>query len=260
MNVTSLVTGKTFLVLLGAGMFGVLAVFPYVLTTQREVFNAMPLSIPVVLLVSLVQTTVLLSIVIFLGMHLGRKIGFGTPLLGEVLARNVSKEKLTLVISIGLKLGLLTGALIIAFDFVFQLFIDPITTVNAPLWQGFLAAFYGGIVEELLLRFFLMTLIVWVLWRFVQKGAGAPSNLVIWTAIIFAAVLFGLGHLPATATLTTITPLIVFRAIFLNGVGGVVFGWLYWKRGLEAAIVAHFTTDIVLLVIFPALLMVARFY
>ena len=31
----------------------------------------------------------------------------------------------------------------------------------------------------------------------------------------------------------------------------VVFGWLYWKRGLEMAIVAHFGADIVLHVITP---------
>jgi membrane protease YdiL (CAAX protease family) len=32
---------------------------------------------------------------------------------------------------------------------------------------------------------------------------------------------------------------------------GILFGWIYWKKGLEAAMVAHFSTDIVLHVIFP---------
>jgi membrane protease YdiL (CAAX protease family) len=32
----------------------------------------------------------------------------------------------------------------------------------------------------------------------------------------------------------------------LNGLAGVAFGWLYWKRGLESAIVAHFSADIIL--------------
>ena len=43
-----------------------------------------------------------------------------------------------------------------------------------------------------------------------------------------------------------LTPLVITRAILLNGIGGVVFGWLYWKRGLEAAMIAHFSADIVL--------------
>jgi hypothetical protein len=36
------------------------------------------------------------------------------------------------------------------------------------------------------------------------------------------------------------------RAILLNGVVGVATGYLYWRYGLEAAILAHFSADIVL--------------
>ena len=32
----------------------------------------------------------------------------------------------------------------------------------------------------------------------------------------------------------------------MNGIPGVAFGWLYWQRGLEAAMVAHFSADLVL--------------
>jgi len=45
-----------------------------------------------------------------------------------------------------------------------------------------------------------------------------------------------------------LTALYVSRIIVLN-LSGVVFGWLYWKRGLENAMMAHFSTDIVLHVI-----------
>jgi len=63
-------------------------------------------------------------------------------------------------------------------------------------------------------------------------------------------VLFGLGHLPATANILPLTPLVITRAVVLNGVGGVIFGWLYWKRGLESAMVAHFSADLILHVLF----------
>jgi len=72
-----------------------------------------------------------------------------------------------------------------------------------------------------------------------------------WFGIIASAVLFGLGHLPVTATLTAITPAILARAILLNGVAGVIFGWLYWKKGLGSAMIAHFSADIILHVMFP---------
>ena len=68
------------------------------------------------------------------------------------------------------------------------------------------------------------------------------------------AVLFGLGHLPATAAMVPLTTLVVARALVLNGLAGVVFGWLYWRRDLLAAMVAHFSADIVLHVLAAPLL------
>ena len=113
-------------------------------------------------------------------------------------------------------------------------------------WKGFLASFYGGIAEEILLRLLVMSFFAW-LGRFVSKTPeGKPTSMVFWTANILAAILFGLGHLPATRLLFPPTPLVITRAILLNGIGGVIFGWLYWKRGLEAAMISHFSADLVL--------------
>src|SRR5512142_2246300 len=95
-----------------------------------------------------------------------------------------------------------------------------------------------------------MSLLAW-LGRFVSKTAdGRPTLAVLWVANILAAVLFGLGHLPATAALISITPLVVLRAIVLNGLGGIAFGYLYFTRGLESAMISHFSADLVLHVIF----------
>ena len=35
---------------------------------------------------------------------------------------------------------------------------------------------------------------------------------------------------------------------------GVVLGWLYWRRGLESAIIAHFIADLMISIVLPALL------
>jgi len=50
-----------------------------------------------------------------------------------------------------------------------------------------------------------------------------------------------------------LTPLVVLRAVVLNGVVGVACGWLYWRKGLEMAMAAHFSADIVLHVLLPLL-------
>lgn len=42
-------------------------------------------------------------------------------------------------------------------------------------------------------------------------------------------------------------------ALVGNGVPGLIFGWLYWRKGLIAAMVCHATTDIIMKVILPSL-------
>ena len=134
-----------------------------------------------------------------------------------------------------------------------SVFLNADNTV--PAWQGFLASFYGGIGEEILFRLFVMTLIIWIFFKIKKTAEGKPTTIGIWLAIIISAVIFGLGHLPITGNITIITPIIVARVILLNGVAGIIFGWLYWKKGLESAMISHFSLDIILHVIFPLILL-----
>ena len=53
-----------------------------------------------------------------------------------------------------------------------------------------------------------------------------------------AAMLFGLGHLPATVALAPLSVALVVRAVVLNGTGGQCYG-------LEWAMASHFGVDIV---------------
>ena len=103
-----------------------------------------------------------------------------------------------------------------------------------------MAISYGGITEELMLRYGLMTLLVWV---------GAR----VWTTrpprlysrrLALSAFLFGAGHLPAMAALIPLTPIVVLRTVGLNALLGLAFGWLFWRRGLEHAMVAHVATHL----------------
>jgi membrane protease YdiL (CAAX protease family) len=85
-----------------------------------------------------------------------------------------------------------------------------------------------------------MSLLAWGLHRI-----GLPRRRAIGAALAVAALAFGLGHLPALAQLADPTPLLVLRTVFLNALGGLVFGWLYAVRGLEAAMVAHAASHLV---------------
>ena len=121
-----------------------------------------------------------------------------------------------------------------------------------PAWKRFLACFYGGINEELLMRLFAFGLVLWLLQKLTRKEARASTGL-FWTGNAIVALLFGAAYLPAAAKIIELTPIAIFAILFLKGSAGLVFGYLCWRRGLEAAMLAHFSADFVLHMIAPLL-------
>jgi membrane protease YdiL (CAAX protease family) len=105
-----------------------------------------------------------------------------------------------------------------------------------------LGSFYGAIVEEILSRLFLMTVLVWIL----SKLPGINSAGVFSVACLLSAVAFAAGHLPLAAQTAPLTRLMVTRVLVLNTFAGLVFGSVFWAYGLEHAMLAHFATDVVL--------------
>ena len=97
----------------------------------------------------------------------------------------------------------------------------------------------GGIVEEVMLRLFFMSLLVWIISRLFCRDKKPIPAAVFVIANILSAVMFAAGHLPATMAMTTLTPLILFRCFLLNGGIGLCFGFLYRKYGIGYAMLAH---------------------
>lgn len=105
---------------------------------------------------------------------------------------------------------------------------------------------YGGITEELLLRWGLMTALAWLAWRFLQQRRGPVRAVFVWLAIAVSALLFAAGHLPAASVLlgTMDVPVVAF-VIGVNTAFGLLFGYLFWRYGLESAMIAHALTHAV---------------
>lgn len=251
---------KLFLVLLILSIFGVIAIIPYSLTLQGGLPQNLPVPLYVLLTAQIVQNVVIFAAAIFAGLFLARKVGLTIPILeGWFEGRDV-KVYLKSILGISIGLGILAGVLIVGLDYIFALTgitvnMASATQITPPAWQGFLASFYGGINEEIALRLFLMTLLVWIFFKIKRTAGGKPTKIGMWLAILLAAIIFGAGHLPAVAAITTLTPILIARIIILNAIGGVIFGWLYWKKGLESAMVAHFSADVILHVIAPSILL-----
>ncbi len=98
---------------------------------------------------------------------------------------------------------------------------------------------YGGVIEEVMLRLFWMTLVVFVLWKLFARQEEKPTKAILVIANIVAALLFAAGHLPATVLMIGTSPMILFRCFLLNGGFGLLFGYLYRKYGLRYSMLAH---------------------
>lgn len=257
MNVRKLINWKLFLILLPASVVANMAVLPYALSLGALRTKELPVPLSVAILVQVIQATIFFAVAIFFGLFLGRKVGLGAPFIESWITGKSWPGRLRVTAEAAIILGVAAGMSIFVLDrFIFSIFVEPITAFQeaGPLWQRFLASFYGGVGEEIGMRLFMMTLIVWVTYKFKRTKDDMPTNAGVWLAITVVSVVFGLGHLPMTAVFTEITVIVVLRAIILNGIAGVVFGWLYWRKGLEAAMISHFSADIVLHVILPSII------
>ncbi len=253
---------KVFFVLWFASIVGIVAVLPYTLTLQAPLLNSLPAPVPLEVLIPIqvAQSAVLFGVTTLIGLFLAKRIGLGVPVLERFLAGVKVVDQVKPFILPAVIVGVVGAFVIIGLDtYVFmpalktELSQAPAAAaggVHTTPWQGFLASFYGGIDEEILLRLFLMSLLAW-LGKFVNHTPeGRPTTAVLWAANILAAILFGLGHLPATAAVMAITPLVVVRAIVLNGLLGIGFGYFYSRYGLESAMLSHFSADLILHVLF----------
>ena len=254
------------LVLWGLALVGALLVLPYVTALEHQALAAAAtkahLSVAVLLALSMFQSAVLLGVAVFAGLWAARKLDLRVPLIAALVSRAPLPKRIGSTLPIAAGLGVAAGLALIALD---RRVFAPIPSVAILIraagqghgpnaWQGLLASFYGALDEEILMRLGLLSLIALGL-RTVARALGmgrepALPRPVFWTANIATAVLFGLGHLPATAALAPLTPILVVRAIVLNGTAGVVYGGLFRRYGLEWAMASHFATDLVLHVAF----------
>ncbi len=118
--------------------------------------------------------------------------------------------------------------------------LTPALTDNWRLASLTVGIFYGGVVEEITMRWGVMSLAVLLIWKAFAKTEARPSSTHVLVGLSFAALLFALGHLPALASSgAELTQALVFRTLFWNAMLGLLFGVLFARYDLESAIVAH---------------------
>jgi membrane protease YdiL (CAAX protease family) len=259
-----------FWILLSAGLITTVAVLPYSLAINPDAAEKLKANLAekgsklpamlVIVFASVVQAGLLIAIAIYFGLNATRAIGLHLPILDALLSGQPVLPVLFSALPITLLVGFGAGAIISGLErYYFQPRLPNafhnIETKQAT-WMRMLACFYGGIYEELLLRLFVLSGLIWLIGRVWPFPAEQINPVVFWVANIIAALLFGLGHLPATARIARLTPLIISRALLLNGLAGLLFGVLFFSYGLEFAMIAHFCMDIMMHVVLPELMAV----
>jgi hypothetical protein len=236
-----------FLVLVLVSLPGLLIAIPNLMRRlEKTAVDRLPpdKSLPpraVIVAATLIQSTLLVAAASAAGTALAPRVGLAAPFFealvsGQPLWAAVAAQLLpALILGIG-------GALVIvaAYYLFFRPRLDRKTVhsmealrLDLGLWARLL---YGGIVEEVLFRWGVMTLLAWV--GAMLLGGATPA--VMWAVILLSGVLFGIGHLPSYRLAgCQVTPLFLGLMIVLNLWATLICGWLFWRYGLLAAMIAH---------------------
>lgn len=227
-------------------LLGAVAITPYSLRLIEQL--GQPISPSRFLLLSLAQNLLLFAVVIPLGLLVARAFGLGAPYVEAALGGRAPDHSSGEMLIWSFWLGGACGALLLTIDLVLMPRFPALLALarKTSLWDNFAASFYGGLNEELLFRLLGLSGIVWLLSRVWHTPSGQPTDATLWLANVIMAVVFALGHLPAArAIIGSVKPQLIGRTLVLNVPIALICGWLFWRFGIEAAIIAHFTADVV---------------
>ena len=184
-----------------------------------EIFN-------VIVFAQTVSYAIIFSVI---GIILSNKVGLWKSF-------ELNKKSLITAMSI----GLVGGMIIILLDqFVFIPLCPQLSLTKLTLPYIMISYTYGGVIEELMLRLGLMSLVSFIIWKVFTNDKTIPNKVFI-IANFICAFLFALGHIPATIVFFgELTLVLIIRCFALNGTLGFVFGHLYQKYGILYAMIAH---------------------
>ncbi len=187
------------------------------------------------------------------GIALGRQTGLGAPLIAALLSRQPgSFQKLKEDTGLAALLGLALGGILLLVRIISEPYLPPElpTFGHRGVLGGLSVSLGAAVAEEVWFRLGLMTLLVWTVARIMGDRQVRP--IVVWPIIVITSLAFGMMHLPQLLSYGAGSPFAIAGTIFGNSVVGILYGWCYWRRSLVAAMIAHFSVDMVLHVL-PAL-------
>lgn len=237
---------RRFWPLVALGLVGVASLPLVMLPTLRMLVRtgqAPGISVVALAALTLIQPTLLVIAAAATGAALAHRLGFASHV-ANVNVRGRFVAEMPLAVASAVVVGLVIVGLDIAL-FRHASPASPTPSMRAIVDALVGGIFYGGLSEEIMMRWGLMSLVVWIGVRLFARGAAtAPASICI-VGIVIVALLFAAGHLPAVAMTASLTAETVGRILLLNAVAGLLFGWLYWRKSLESAMLAHASVHVV---------------
>ncbi|MGE5500185.1 MAG: CPBP family intramembrane glutamic endopeptidase [Syntrophothermus sp.] len=248
---------RLFSLLLVMNIIAALLSIPYVNVLSGKPAIA-PYKLIIIIPFQIITTLIIFSFIISVGINLSVRYGFDEPFLKSFLYKRDYPDNTKQSLSRSFLAGIALGICLMILSFTGTHFF-PIPSAKhlhnpGPLY-GFLVSVSAGISEETLFRFCLLQVFIW-LGGFLVKGEYVRSaGVLFWTANFLSGIIFGMAHISNLAVIgADINISTVGITVTLNLIAGMTFGYLFFKYGLLSAIIAHFSTDLVLHVIVPALM------
>jgi membrane protease YdiL (CAAX protease family) len=188
----------------------------------------------------IIQPLVLVLASVALGCWATPKLGLDAPIIRGMLERTAIASLIRNSLVSAIIGGMAVTGVLVAYEILtataFSNATDPmaakLANFQVPLATKLL---YGGIGEELIARWGLMSA-----FALIALKLGLLRSQSLWAGNGIAALLFGLGHIPFLFMLIPSPPLwLVATVIVGNIVPGLILGWLFSRKGIEVAMIAH---------------------
>lgn len=233
---------KQWQLILLLGLVGVASLM--LLPVELLVDTAMP---PMALrALTMIQPAILTGIAVLVGGLTAPKVGLEAPAIRAVVNGDSPLPAVKRQCIPALVVGAIGAVVLVLYQLGPGSTLTGTTGFDTPLLTRIL---YGGITEEILTRWGLVSLFVWLGWLMWRRPASLPPGITA-MAVGLAAALFAAGHLPTLYALESGADGALVMAVLLgNAIPGILFGMLFVRRGLEAAMMAHMATHLLAAVV-----------
>ena len=201
----------------------------------------LPVSKPLMALLTAAMMLVVYGGLGFLGLRLSQKFSF--PALWDPAVSNRQRFLIPAYVGLG------TGIFFILADVFLQRLHKFGALPHPPFPTSIVTSAAAGIGEEVIFRLFFIPFGMWVISTLILKGKWQDK--VFWGVSIFSALVFALGHLPSVMlafrieSVNQVPAALITEIILLNGIVSLLAAYYFRKYGFLAAVGIHFWTDIV---------------